>query len=303
MRRGKWIQCQWEQLLEGKQWYFKGGIERAVNLFPDSGLTVVPVSLDCCYQSVEQGGRSQWSSLSEGLIQSYWMGSTWAALWMDLCHSVEIFISSLLGCSGKIFFPFFYCGQRINHIIVKRFTFLEEAGRWYVCCKKSIWNYMWIVKSVHSIVLCYRIAEILKTCFSLTPTCCDSLLQFHLRCVFINFCYLPYLNCLIPTSDAQLTCAWAEKSSPLLCITSRIWINLCSVHLPFSWGLIKVCLHSKIQFHVLIIASRNWIKTYVRRIMNKPRYERMHYRGMMNACWEFAAVNKSVMKQSQGWNI
>lgn len=93
MRRGKWIQCQWEQVLEEKQWYFRGGSERAVNLFSDSGLTFISESLDCCYQSVERRGRVPSSSKK---IQSCWMGSTWAALWMDLWHSVEIFTHSLL---------------------------------------------------------------------------------------------------------------------------------------------------------------------------------------------------------------
>lgn len=34
---------------------------------------------------------------------------------MDLCHSVEIFIYSLLGCSGKIFLLLLWA--KINHVI------------------------------------------------------------------------------------------------------------------------------------------------------------------------------------------
>lgn len=47
---GRWIECQWEQVLRGgKQWYFCAGPERAVHLS-----TVISESLDCWFQSAEQ---------------------------------------------------------------------------------------------------------------------------------------------------------------------------------------------------------------------------------------------------------
>lgn len=146
MRRGKWIQCQWEQVLKGKQWYIRGWTERAVNLFSDSGLTAISDSLDCCYQSVEQGGRVPSSSWS----QSCWMGSTWASLWMDLCQSAEILIYSFLGCSGEIFL--FLCATCFALFFLC--ILQKKSGTLHIYCKNllcftwELWNLLALLHSV-----------------------------------------------------------------------------------------------------------------------------------------------------------
>lgn len=92
---------------------------------------------------------------------------------MDLCHSVEILIYSLLGCSGKIFlFVFLQQAKNNNHEIVMRFGFLQKKGQ-NIHIYHEISLYL-IVKSAHVIVLCH-IVEVIKMHF-IYRYCCHQLL-------------------------------------------------------------------------------------------------------------------------------
>lgn len=139
------------------------------------------------------------------------MGSTWAALWMDLCHSVEIFIHSLLGCSGKIFLSFFFhCGQKINHVIVKRFGFLHKTGKSYIC-HRSQFGFKCKFRNLHTLLFSVpywwgnQNAFFMLFCGVISYWLCREP-QFHSRCLIshlsINF-DLKYFNAF---GVAQLTC-------------------------------------------------------------------------------------------------